>query len=254
MVFYIFNSVLYCTLLAQAQSDKEREEIENTMKNDAQLSVYLQALEETDRDDIVVEEQARRHAARQSRVDADLEGMEVDAGDTTTEGLESTNMLDLEDLAFSQGSHLMANKRCQLPEGSYRKQRKGYEEVHVPALKPKPYDANETLVPIERLPKYAQGAFKGFQRLNRIQSRLFKATMDSDENLLVCAPTGAGKTNVALLTIMHEIGKHINPDGTINTDEFKIIYVAPMRSLVQEMVGSFRERLKVRKLIPAMVT
>ena len=39
--------------------------------------------------------------------------------------------------------------------------------------------------------------------------------------------------------MMREIGKHINSDGTINTDEFKIIYVAPMRSLVQEMVGSF---------------
>lgn len=28
-------------------------------------------------------------------------------------------------------------------------------------------------------------------------------------------------------------------DGTINVDDFKIIYIAPMRSLVQEMVGSF---------------
>lgn len=52
---------------------------------------------------------------------------------------------------------------------------------------------------------------------------------------------GAGKTNVALLCMLREIGKHINADGTINTDEFKIIYVAPMRSLVQEMVGSFGE-------------
>ena len=56
---------------------------------------------------------------------------------------------------------------------------------------------------------------------------------------------GAGKTNVALLCMMREIGKHISSDGTINTDDFKIIYVAPMRSLVQEMVGSFR---KVRLL------
>jgi pre-mRNA-splicing helicase BRR2 len=41
--------------------------------------------------------------------------------------------------------------------------------------------------------------------------------------------------------MMREIGKHISSDGTINTDGFKIIYVAPMRSLVQEMVGSFRK-------------
>lgn len=52
-------------------------------------------------------------------------------------------LLDLEDLAFTQGSHFMANKRCQLPDGSFRKQRKGYEEVHVPALKPKPFAEDE---------------------------------------------------------------------------------------------------------------
>lgn len=44
---------------------------------------------------------------------------------------------------------------------------------------------------------------------------------------------------MALLCILREISKHINPDGTINVDEFKIVYIAPMRSLVQEMVGNF---------------
>jgi len=99
------------------------------------------------------------------------------------------------------------------------------------------------LMPIEKLPAYAQPAFEGFKTLNRIQSRIWKTALDSDENLLLCAPTGAGKTNCALLTMMREVGKHINPDGTIRADEFKIVYVAPMRSLVQEMVGSFGKRL-----------
>uniref|UniRef100_A0A8C9Z002 U5 small nuclear ribonucleoprotein 200 kDa helicase n=1 Tax=Sander lucioperca TaxID=283035 RepID=A0A8C9Z002_SANLU len=99
------------------------------------------------------------------------------------------------------------------------------------------------LVPIEKLPKYAQAGFEGFKTLNRIQSKLYKTTLETDENLLVCAPTGAGKTNVALMAMLREIGKHINLDGTINVDDFKIIYIAPMRSLVQEMVGSFSKRL-----------
>ena len=47
----------------------------------------------------------------------------------------------------------------------------------------------QSLVNIDRLPKYAQPAFEGFQTLNRIQSRLFKAAMESDQNLLLCAPT-----------------------------------------------------------------
>jgi len=53
------------------------------------------------------------------------------------------NSLDLEDLVFAQGSHFMANKSCDLPSGSYRKQKKGYEEVLVPALKPKPFEDGE---------------------------------------------------------------------------------------------------------------
>lgn len=42
---------------------------------------------------------------------------------------------------------------------------------------------------IDKLPKYAQAGFEGFKTLNRIQSKLFKTTMETDENLLVCAPT-----------------------------------------------------------------
>ncbi|XP_070541263.1 U5 small nuclear ribonucleoprotein 200 kDa helicase-like [Ptychodera flava] len=233
--------ILYCTLLASAQSEAERLRIEDKMKHDPELSLILKALQETESEDIIQEERARRAAARQTRIETDLEAMEVD--EASEMQAVPKQVLDLEDLSFAQGSHFMANKRCQLPDGSYRKQRKGYEEVHVPALKPKPFDANESLISIERLPKYAQPAFEGFKSLNRIQSRLCKAALESDENLLLCAPTGAGKTNVALLTILREIGKNINMDGTINVDAFKIIYVAPMRSLVQEMVGNFNKRL-----------
>jgi pre-mRNA-splicing helicase BRR2 len=82
-----------------------------------------------------------------------------------------------------------------------------------------------------------------------------KAALESDENLLICAPTGAGKTNTALLCMMREIGKHVNPvDGTIATDQFKIIYIAPLKSLVQEMVGNFGKRLAVYNLKVAELT
>ncbi|TKR82799.1 hypothetical protein L596_016478 [Steinernema carpocapsae] len=138
----------------------------------------------------------------------------------------------------------MSNRRCDLPEGSYRKQKESYEIVAIPAPKQKPLTDNEKLIPISKLPEYARPAFKGFATLNRIQSNLCEAALKSDENLLLCAPTGAGKTNVALLTILHEVSKHLNEDGSVRKDAFKCIYVAPMRSLVQEMVGSFRKRLE----------
>ena len=62
--------------------------------------------------------------------------------------------------------------------------------------------------------------------------------------MLVCAPTGAGKTNVAMLTILQTISKYRLADGSIDLDAFKIVYIAPMKALVQEMVGNFSERLK----------
>lgn len=49
--------------------------------------------------------------------------------------------------------------------------------------------SHQVLVPIEKLPKYAQAGFEGFKTLNRIQSKLYKTTLETDENLLVCAPT-----------------------------------------------------------------
>jgi pre-mRNA-splicing helicase BRR2 len=55
--------------------------------------------------------------------------------------------------------------------------------------------------------------------------------------------------------MMREIGKHVNPsDGKINVDQFKIIYIAPLKSLVQEMVGSFGKRLSVYNLKVAELT
>lgn len=70
-------------------------------------------------------------------------------------------------------------------------------------------------------------------------------------SLCLLCTQGAGKTNVALMAMLREIGKHINIDGTINVDDFKIIYIAPMRSLVQEMVGSFS---KVSLVCPAQLS
>ena len=65
-------------MLAQAQSEEEKEEIEGKMSSDTELSVYLRALQVTDREDPVTEERARRQAKRQSQVEAHLQGMDVD--------------------------------------------------------------------------------------------------------------------------------------------------------------------------------
>ncbi|KHJ42995.1 Sec63 domain protein [Trichuris suis] len=236
------NMILYCTLLASAQSEQERQQIEAKLRHDPELAKILRALKEAG-EESAKDDSVRRSKTKREKREAEV-AMEVDE----TGWMPQKRILDLDDLSFMQGSHFMSNKRCQLPDGSYRKQRKGYEEVHVPALKPKPFAPDEKLLTIEELPSFATAAFGTVRSLNRIQSKVAKAALENDGNLLLCAPTGAGKTNVALLCIMREIGKHINEDGSINAEEFKVIYVAPMRSLVQEMVGNFSKRLGPYKL------
>ena len=59
--------------------------------------------------------------------------------------------------------------------------------------------------------------------LNRIESIVFDAAYNTNENLLVSAPPGAGKTNIAMLTIVHEIKKNIT-NGVIKEDAFKVIH------------------------------
>lgn len=64
-------------------------------------------------------------------------------------------------------------------------------------------------------------AFQGIRTLNRIQSVVFNAAYNTNENLLICAPTGAGKTNVAMLTIVHQIRQHME-QNVIKKDQFKV--------------------------------
>lgn len=92
-------------------------------------------------------------------------------------------------------------------------------------------------IEIKELDDIAQAAFHGYKSLNRIQSRIFQTTYYTNENILVkwflyyriyincrmkwnwsfdilemifvglqvCAPTGAGKTNIAMIAILHEV-------------------------------------------------
>ena len=84
-----------------------------------------------------------------------------------------------------------------------------------------------------------------FQKsLNRIQSKMFYHAFYTDENMLLCAPTGSGKTNVAMLTILHEMSKYLDENtGKVDLNAFKVVYIAPMKALVNEVKINFENRL-----------
>ncbi|KAJ0778956.1 putative RNA helicase [Helianthus annuus] len=118
-----------------------------------------------------------------------------------------------------------------------------YEEVHVPALKPDPLSAEEKLVKISAMPHWTRMAFDGLTELNRVQSKVYETALFKSDNILVCAPTGSGKTNVAMLTILQQMGLHRNEDGSFNHSDYKIVYVAPMKALAAEVVRNLSNRL-----------
>jgi len=168
-----------------------------------------------------------------------------------------------------------------LPVGTTRITHKGYEEIRVPAPRDKlPPDSEEPLVPVSALPPWAQPAFAGMSSLNRIQSRIFPAAFQSNVNLLVCAPTGAGKTNIAMLAVLRECGAHLEevkgsggngfgrgrnggggggnnnssnrnqqpqqpsqPSFRVRKADVKVVYVAPMKALAAEVTAAFSRRL-----------
>jgi len=223
--------IVLCTKIAHAEDESQRQKIEDDATNDPRLKPIVDQLHRTGTKkqalDSLKKEAKGLKRRTQKEVSADKGG----------------KMLDLDQMSFQQGGHFMSNKTTDLPTGSFRVTKKGYEEIHIPALKHPPLDGDEQLVRIADMPTWAQKPFEGMHSLNRIQSRLYKAAFQTHENLLLCAPTGAGKTNVAMLCILHELGLNMSEDGELDLDSFKIVYIAPMKALVQECVGNFTKRL-----------
>jgi pre-mRNA-splicing helicase BRR2 len=237
------EKVYWLTKLARAEAAEERANVEREMASEG-LQQILDELHGRTGDD-----------AQKRKIDIK---MDIDVPASFTEGpakteqaegqlvggLQPKKVINLDNLVFDQGNHLMTNPKVRLPEGSTKRTFKGYEEIHVPAPK-KRNDPDDVLIPITDMPEWSRIPFSTAKSLNKIQSKCYPTAFEDDGNMLICAPTGSGKTNVAMLTILREIGKHRNPStGDIDLDSFKIVYIAPLKALVQEQVGNFGKRLE----------
>ena len=146
-----------------------------------------------------------------------------------------------------------------LPVGSVREEFKDHEEITVPASNPAIVGHNEKLVYLRDMDPLCQYTFRKYKSLNRVQSIIYPTAYGTNENILLSAPTGAGKTDVSLLTILRTVSLHCSPPPSsldwnatsgkppafdLAKSEFKIIYVAPMKALATEVVSKFSSRLK----------
>ncbi|KAJ5130015.1 uncharacterized protein N7515_006054 [Penicillium bovifimosum] len=163
----------------------------------------------------------------------------------------------------TSGNTLSASgKKYGLPLGSEQIEEPKYTEFAIPASKVGILGKGRKLVEIADLDGLCRGTFKGYKSLNRMQSLLYDVAYKTNENMLICAPTGAGKTDAAMLTILNAVGKNTSPNPlenpeatefTVQVDDFKIVYVAPMKALAAEVTEKLGKRLawlgiKVREL------
>ncbi|KAG8892618.1 hypothetical protein FRC00_011820 [Tulasnella sp. 408] len=107
-----------------------------------------------------------------------------------------------------------------LPLGTTRHTDELCEEVTIPPSRPIPPKLDERLIPVAELDPLPRSSFPG-------------------------------KTDIAMLSILRVLDQHrTHPEGnvtnlgsTINRNEFKIIYVAPMKALASEIVRKLGRRL-----------
>jgi pre-mRNA-splicing helicase BRR2 len=240
------DKVVWVTRWRKAAEDsKDRADIEREMESQGLRSIL---------DELRGVGDGEGAAPRNTKLKLDLMDIDVPSAPAGTSqdkkdgslvgGLQPKRLINLENLIFDQGNHLMTNSNVKLPQGSTKRTFNGYEEIHVPAPKPPKADEHSE-ISASVLPDWARPGFGASQKLNRIQTKCYPTAFNEDSNMLICAPTGSGKTNVAMLAILREIGKHRNPDsGEIMLDDFKIVYIAPLKALVQEQVGNFGKRLE----------
>lgn len=146
-----------------------------------------------------------------------------------------------------------------LPIGTEREYFDGYEMVTIPAPVRDPSKLHERIILAEVMNDVERKSFEGTKSLNPMQSTVFETAFHTSDNLLICAPTGAGKTNVAMLTVVAHLRDkgiiknendpyaayhHIGDDHTVSPVGRKIVYIAPMKALAQEIVEKFSSKLK----------
>ena len=86
-----------------------------------------------------------------------------------------------------------------------------------------------------------------FPLFNAVQSRCYDTIYKSGDNLILSAPTGSGKTAVLELAICRLVSSH-------KSDCFKIVYMAPTKSLCSERQRDWQAKFCSLGLITAELT
>jgi DEAD/DEAH box helicase len=88
------------------------------------------------------------------------------------------------------------------------------------------------LVSVNKLPDRLRSLFP-FTLFNAVQSRCFETAFNTDDNLVLSAPTGSGKTVIMELAICRLM-------NSVRESDFKIVYQAPTKALCSERCNDWQ--------------
>ncbi|KAI0306975.1 Sec63-domain-containing protein [Multifurca ochricompacta] len=151
----------------------------------------------------------------------------------------------------SQGNILsQTGQKFTLPVGTTRHAQDYYEEVVVPPARNVPPRATERVIPVSELDDLARQSFSGYSSLNRMQSIIYPTAYGSNENMLLQPAQYVVYRLIANTPPSHQHRAHSTHSksdslpASIRRNDFKIIYVAPMKALAAEIVKKFSKRLQ----------
>lgn len=206
-----------------------------------------QSISAAERDRVV--EEMKRHSESDKQVRSlysTYTGVDLNVGDeggSSEDDFFQLRPVDIKGLQFAnEMSSFRSTRLVAMPRGT---QFTTHLELLVNPPPPQHSAGEVKRVSVGEFPEWARLCFpQEVVSLNRMQSQVFPCAFGSDENMLVSAPTGAGKTNVALMAILRTLHNAINSrTGELNLSTIKVVYVAPMKALVQEMANTFAKRL-----------
>ncbi|GAX85570.1 hypothetical protein CEUSTIGMA_g12985.t1 [Chlamydomonas eustigma] len=109
-------------------------------------------------------------------------------------------------------------------------------------------DAEGCLRAVRNLPNCFQKLYKSFRYFNMVQSECYSCAYLSDENMVISAPTGSGKTGVMELSLLRLLSKQLDEGGTCLVGKrgaVKAVYIAPLRALCQEKLQDWSSRFGI---------
>ncbi|KAM0671599.1 hypothetical protein OCOL_001390 [Ordospora colligata] len=142
--------------------------------------------------------------------------------------MSGSKIVDLERTSSNASTHV---KKRDYPIDAEVKYADGIETVYVRGGK-KDVDFDN------RVPEDVKLFFEEGFKFNYVQSVVYDAVINDSGNILVCAPTGSGKTIIGALSIFKVVMKRRKMDDGKNVDaehKNKIGYVVPMRALAREI-------------------